>query len=151
MNPSELEVIELKFKRFALQQVVDEEVFASVDASLERALYGGVAMQLAMHVLTDDLPPEHVAQRKMVYHDWPHTAWQMWKRDHRTRWYARWLVKRWPVTYSSVGKHVTCEFDLERFRGYPQAQVRVDDSRFGRAVRFHQITNLNWRTDEDPA
>ena len=144
--------IALTFKRYALQQVVNRDLAFEVDASVQQSLWGDLVYRLTAHVLADQLPPEEFTARQHVTYEVPASTWQMWKKRHARRWYARRLVARWPVRYEADpelrGTEVVCSFDLERWRSYPQAQYLPRD-RFGDAVRVHAIRDLRW-TDEAP-
>ncbi len=86
--------------------------------------------------------------RDRVTFEVPASTWQMWKKRHAQRWYARRLVARWPVRYEpdpeGRGMDAVCTFNLERWRSYPRAQVQLPRDRFGDAVRVHAVRDLRW-------
>ncbi|WP_405960812.1 hypothetical protein OG235_28005 [Streptomyces sp. NBC_00024] len=141
----------LAFKKYAQQFTVDEDVFFDVDVAVQREMFGHFAVQFRARILADDLPPETFTARQHVTFEVPASTWQMWKKSHARRWYARRLVARWPARYEpdpdGRGTNAVCSFNLERWRSYPQA--RVLPSQFGNAVRVHAIRDLRW-TEETP-
>lgn len=153
LEPDDFSVVELAFKRCAQQFAVDEELFFDVDVAVQQQFFGSVAVQFRAKILADDLPPETLTQRTRITHEIPASTWQMWKKRHACRWYARRLVARWPVRYEpdpdGRGTDAVCTFNLERWRSYPQARVRLPRDQFGDAVRVHAIRDLQW-TEETP-
>lgn len=145
------ERIALTFKKYAQQFVVDEELFLDIDVSMQRHLFGQCAYQLKTKILTDDLPPEQFTARQHVTYEVPASTWQMWKKRHARRWYARRLVARWPVRYErdpeSRGTDAVCTFNLERYRAYPRAKVRLPQEQFGAPVLVHAIRDLRWEEE----
>lgn len=141
----------LAFKRYAQQFTVAEGLFFDVDVAIQRGIFGDFAVQFRAKILADDLPPESFTARKHVTYEVPASTWQMWKKRHACRWYARRLVARWPVRYEPDpdrrGTDAVCTFNLERWHSYPQA--RVSGGQFGNPVRVHAIRDLRW-TDETP-
>lgn len=141
----------LAFKRYAQQFTVAEELFFDVDVAVQREFFGSFVVQFRAKILADDLPPEEFTARQHVTYEVPTSTWQMWKKRHAGRWYARRLVARWPVRYEPDpdrrGTDAVCSFNLERWRSYPQA--RVSPSQFGNAVRVHAIRDVRW-TEETP-
>jgi hypothetical protein len=150
MEPVTDEIV-LAFKRYAQQFTVDEGVFLDVDVAVQRGLFDHLAVQFRARILADDLPPETFTARKHVTYEVPASTWQMWKKRHARRWYARRLVARWPVRYEpdpdGRGTDAVCTFNLERWHSYPQA--RVPRNQFGNPVRVHAIRDLQW-TEETP-
>ncbi|WAZ20210.1 hypothetical protein STRCI_001311 [Streptomyces cinnabarinus] len=140
--------VTLTFKRYALQFLADEEVFLDLDVSMQREIFGQYLFQLRTKLLADDLPPHMLTQRTRVPFEVPASTWQMWKKRHACRWYARRMVARWPVRYEPDpdGRYAdaVCSFDLERFRTYPQARVQLPRDQFGMAVLAHGIRNVRW-------
>lgn len=148
------ETISLKFKEFAATVLVAEDAFLFDNAEMrvQREVFGQLAYQLRTRVLTDDLPPEQFTAQTRVDFEVPTSTWQMWKKRHARRWYARRLVARWPVRYEpdpdGRGSTAICTANLERWRAYPQANVQVPADRFGASVLFHAIRDLQW--DDSP-
>lgn len=144
--------IALTFKRYAQQFAVDEELFLDLDTSVQRDFFGQCLYRLRAKILSDDLPPEQFTARHYVTYEVPASTWQMWKKRHACRWYARKLVARWPVRYEpdpeQRGRDAVCTFDLERYRIYPHARVQLPTDRFGGAVLAHSIRNLRWDEGE---
>lgn len=144
------ETITLKFKQFAARILVAEDVllFANAEVRVQEEVFGQLAYQLRTRVLTDDLPPQEFTAQTAVVFEVPASTWQMWKKRHATRWYARRLVARWPVRYEpdpdGRGTTAICTASLERFRAYPRAQVQVPTDRFGAPVLFHSVRDLRW-------
>lgn len=155
LDPNELisSEVALTFKRYALQQVVDEDFLLDVDVAVQREFFGHLAVQFRTRVLADDLPPETFTARDRVTFEVPASTWQMWKKRHARRWYARRLVARWPVRYEPDpdhrGAHAVCTFSLERWRAYPQSKVYLPRDRFGDAVLGHSIRDLRWTTADE--
>lgn len=145
--------VTLAFKRYAQQFTVDEGLFLDMDVVVQRELFGYFAVQFRTKILADDLPPETFTARRRVTYEIPASTWQMWKKRHAHRWYARRLVARWPVRYEldpdRRGTNAVCTFNLERYRTYPRARVQLPRDRFGDAVRVHSIRDLRW-TEETP-
>jgi hypothetical protein len=156
MNPPDLPMIEqfeLGFKQYAHQMAIAEDVFRHLEFSATHDhLYDTIILGIRARVLSDDLPPERLTQRRYFSYSVPASTWQMWKhlRRENPRW--QWLISRHPVRYvrDGRGEQVEVSFDLERFRLYPHAKVRPSDGRFGKVVFAHEVTNLNWRRDDDP-
>lgn len=153
-NPfEETEVVALQFKRYAQQFTVDEELFLDFDAAIQRDFFGHCLYQLKTKILADDLPPETFTARQHITFEIPASTWQMWKKRHAHRWYARRLVARWPVRYERDperrGTDAVCTFNLERWRTYPRA--RVPEQRFGASVMVHAIRDLQWTEEESGA
>lgn len=146
--------VTLAFKRYAAQVAVDEEIaMGDVDLSVQHMVFGQVLFQLRAKILSDDLPPEQFTARDRVPFEVPASTWQMWKKRHARRWYARRLVPQWPVRYEADpdgrGQDAVCTFNLERWRAYPRARVQVPEDRFGAPVLFHAIRELRWNLDEE--
>ncbi|MGW1001762.1 hypothetical protein [Streptomyces sp. NPDC002520] len=138
----------LTFKQYAHQFMVDEALFLDLDVSVQRTMFDQALFQMRTKILTDELPPHMLAERKRVTFEVPASTWQMWKKRHAHRWYARRLVARWPVRYEPDpdGRYgdAVCSFVLERFRTYPRAQVQLPRDRFGMEVLAHGIRDLRW-------
>lgn len=81
----------------------------------------------------------------------PTSTWQMWKKRHAARWYARRIVARWPVRYEpdpdGRGTTAVCTANLARFRAYPRAKVQVPAAQIGDPVLFHSVRDLRWDYD----
>lgn len=144
------EQIALAFKRYAAQVAVAEDVFLH-DADIrvqQEMVFGQLLFQLRTKILTDDLPPEQFTAQSQVAFEVPASTWQMWKKRHASRWYARRIVTRWPVRYEpdpdGRGTTAICTANLERWRAYPQARVQLPADRFGAAVLVHAIRDLRW-------
>ncbi|WDO09924.1 hypothetical protein ME763_32045 [Streptomyces murinus] len=147
------ERVTLAFKQFAAQRLVGEEILMDLDVRVQREVFGQLLFQLRAKVLSDDLPPEHFTARQRVAYEVPASTWQMWKKRHAHRWYARHLVARWPVRYEpdpdGRGTDAVCTFDLERYRLYPRARVQLPPERFGVEVLAHSIRDVRWALGED--
>lgn len=153
MNEPTSETITLNFKQFAAQVAMEDIPLHGLDVRVQREAFGQLLYQLRARVLTDDLPPQQLTKQTRVTYEVPASTWQMWKKRHAHRWYARRLVDRWPVRYEldpdGRGTNAVCTFDLERWRAYPQAKVQIPEDRFGRPVLFHTIRDLRWDYDEE--
>lgn len=154
MSGPSFDQIALTFKRYAAQVAVDEEVFFhDLDVRVQPEVFGHLLFQLRTKILTDDLPPEQFTARDRVTFEVPTSTWQMWKKRHAHRWFARRLVARWPVRYEldpdRRGTDAVCTFDLERWRAYPRARVQLPPGQFGAPVLFHAIRDLRWDADEE--
>lgn len=149
------ERITLAFKQYATQVAVGEEVFFQrADLRVQHEVFGQLLFQLRAHVLADDLPPEEFTARSNVTFEIPASTWQMWKKRHAGRWYARRLVARWPVRYEpdpdGRGTTAVCTASLERWRAYPRARVELPPDRFGAPVLLHAIRDQRWSLDPIP-
>lgn len=150
MTEPDFDRIELTFKQYAAQAAVDEDLFLrDLDARLQReVVFCRLLFQLRTKVLTHDLPPQQLTQRTRVTFEVPTSTWQMWKKRHARRWYARRLVARWPVRYGpdpdGRGQDAVCTFNLERWRAYPRATVHLPEDRFGGPVHFHAVRDVRW-------
>jgi hypothetical protein len=144
------DVVTMEFKRYAQQMLLDANIMAevrfSVDSDGYNFLRDQVAVKMVAKILTDDLPPEHVRQSTRIDVHEPASTWQMWKRNNHGKWYTKgwlpWLLTRRPVKTREYQKLVHCEFNLERYRAYPQA--RIQSPTLGRAVMFHDIRDVRW-------
>lgn len=151
---TETDTIALAFKRYAQQFAVDEGLLLDTDVSVQHEIFGQLAIRFQAKILTDDLPPEQFTARHQVTYEVPTSTWQMWKKRHAHRWYARRLVARWPLRYEldpdRRGADAVCTFSLERYRVYPRARVQLPRDRFGDAVLAHNIRDLRWTSEEGP-
>jgi hypothetical protein len=144
------EAIALTFKRYAAQVAVSEDFFfGGAELSVQQEMvFNHLVFQLRAKILTDDLPPEEFTARDHVTFEVPTSTWQMWKKRHARRWYARRLVARWPVRYEpdpdGRGADAVCTFDLARWRAYPRARVPLPQSQFGDPVLFHSTRDIRW-------
>lgn len=141
------ERVALEFKKFGQQIAVDAGILAEMHFTVgQDAAYSflrdEIMVRMVAKILVDDLPPERVTQSTMITVKEPASTWQMWKMRNGDRWFARWLVDRRPVRYHEYKRSVQCEFDLERFRAYPQARVTAPV--LGKAVMFHTIRDVVW-------
>ena len=147
------ETVALTFMRYAQHFLVDEDLLLDVDVAVQREFFGSFAVQFRAKILADDLPPEEFTARQHVTYEVPASTWQRWKKRHANRWYARRLVARWPVCYEADpdrrGTDAVCTFNLERYRTYPRARVKLPEGRFGAPVLAHSIRDLHWTTDEE--
>lgn len=145
--------VTLAFKQFAAHTAVSEDVAMNLDVSVQREVFGQLLFQLRAKVLADDLPPKEFTARQHITYEVPTSSWQMWKKRHARRWYARRLVARWPVRYEpdpdGRGTDAVCTFDLERFRTYPRARVQLPPHQFGMPVLAHTIRGPWWQYDGD--
>ena len=143
------ESVVLTFKRYAQQFLVAEELLLDVDVAVRPEVFGQYLFQLRTKILSDDLPPQRLTQSTRVQFEVPSSSWQMWKKRHARRWYARKLVARWPVRYEpdpdGRGADAVCTFDLERYRTYPRARVQLPRDRFGMEVLAHTLSSPTWR------
>jgi hypothetical protein len=135
--------IELHFKRYVQHTAMDRDIYYELDARVIEQIWGDLLFGLQARLLTDQLPPETVSQRKWVPFKVPASTWQMWKKQHADSWYARRLVNRWPVRYDGSGAWAECTLSLERFLAYPESRVRTQ----GQAVRMYD-TSTNWTIEE---
>jgi hypothetical protein len=151
VTPDQFEQIELHFRQYTAQQVIDEGILFDVEPRVIDSVWQGLVFGLKAHILSDHLPPERVRESVRVAYQVPSSTWQMWKKRHAGSWYARRLVERWPVRYETDpdgrGEIATCEISLERFQIYPESRLRVSDH--GRAVRMY-ARNTDWTFGEAP-
>lgn len=154
MTEPEFDRVALTFKRYAQQFTVDEDFLLDIDVAIRNDFFGHCLFQMKTKILSDDLPPETFTARERVTYEIPSSTWQMWKKRHARRWYARRLVARWPVRYEpdpdGRGTDATCTFDLERYRTYPRARVQLPQQQFGAPVYVHGIRNVHWDLGEQP-
>ncbi|MFJ6730037.1 hypothetical protein ACIQPQ_34575 [Streptomyces sp. NPDC091281] len=141
--------VTLAFRQYTLQFAVDEDLLVDLDvAARSEALFGRALLQLKARVLTDELPPERLTTSTRVPYEVPASTWQIWKKRHARRWYARRMVARWPVRYEpdpdGRGADAVCTFDLTRFRTYPRARVALPRRQFGVAVLDHSVRDVRW-------
>lgn len=146
LSPSK---IALTYKRFTANLAVTEDFLDEAELRVAQDhVFGQLHFQLRTRVLTDDLPPEEFTARDRVTFEVPTSTWQMWKKRHACRWYARRLVARWPVRYEpdpdGRGSDAVCRFDLARWRAYPKAKVHVPEAQFGAPVLFHAFQGIQW-------
>lgn len=102
-------------------------------------------LTLEARVLREGLPPEHVTATETVrttsVHVGPATWRDFWKLTHGHRWWARWWVRRHPARVidhpQPVVWQATAQFDLEKYRLYPHADIRVRDRLGPDVIHFH--------------
>ena len=149
------ESVALTFKTYAQQFMVSEDLALDLDVHVQRDLFGNFLYGMRVKILSDDLPPEEFTAPRHVTYEVPASTWQMWKKRHARRWYARRLVARWPVRYEldpeRRGTDAVCTFNLERYRTYPRARVQLPRDRFGMAVLAHGIRDVRWSEEESDA
>ena len=149
---SETARLELEWKQFAHQVMVDANLMLEPEFSVNQDGYhflrDEIAVRMRTRILTDELPPESVTRSTKVPVYEPASTWQMWKRNNRLRWYTKWWLdawlKRWPVKTREYQVGVNVTLDLSRYRAYPEAQYRASDFRLGRAVLHHTIGSPIW-------
>lgn len=154
-NPSfthPIDAATLAFKSFAAQVAVSEEFLDSAEVRVvQDHVFGQLTYQLRTKILADDLPPERFTAQTRVTFEVPASTWQMWKKRHAGRWYARRLVARWPVRYEpdpdGRGTTAICTASLERWRAYPRAKFQLPPDQFGAPVLFHAVRDLRWDHD----
>ncbi|WP_262059711.1 hypothetical protein [Streptomyces sp. STR69] len=143
----------LAFRTYAARSTVDAGLLLDADISLQHTVFDRLLFEMRTKVLVDELPPEQVVARQRVTYEVPASTWQMWKKRHASSWYARRLVARWPVQYEpdpdGQGVDAVCTLDLERFRAYPRAKVRLPRDQFGPEVLSHVLRGPNWRIGGD--
>lgn len=146
------ETVALAFKTFASQVAVSEEFLYGADVRVQQdVVFDQLMYQLRTKILTDDLPPQEFTARDRVIFEVPASTWQMWKKRHVGRWYARRLVARWPVRYEpdpdGRGADAVCTASLERWRAYPRARIQLPPERYGDPVLFHSVRDIQWSHD----
>lgn len=150
-KPEDSSEIILALKKFTAHQTVDMNILYDIGIdTASHFMADQLVAVLRARVLADDLPPETFTARDRVTFEVPASTWQMWKKRHADRWYARRIVARWPVRYEPDpdrrGALAVCTFNLERWRAYPQSKVYLPRDRFGDAVLGHSIRDLRWTT-----
>lgn len=143
----------LAFRKYAARSQVDADLLYDADVSVQEAVFDRLLFEMRTKVLVDNLPPEQVTARQFFAFEVPSSTWQMWKKRHGDRWYARRWVARWPVRYEpdpdGRGADAVCMLDLERFRAYPRAKVRLPIDQFGPEVLSHVLRGPSWRIGGD--
>lgn len=117
-------------ERFALLTDVSPDVLHGVQIEqLEQYLADSIAVRISTDVYGEKLQPETAAATRSV----PATWWQHYRFAHRSAWWLRWHVKRWPIRTSQI----TLTATWDNWVMYPWAQLRfpVEERRFGRPVR----------------
>src|SRR5215207_6159254 len=118
------EQFSLERLRFALQQVIPAEMASHVDIEfLEDQFIMGIRALVHLEVLGERLGPQTATARASADFTMPDGWWQHWKQDHRTRWYARWIVRRWPIRMRSTTRWANVKIDIERFRTFPHSTI----------------------------
>lgn len=134
-----MEELELELKRYALTRPVSAEFAQSVKVSHSYdVLVDSMLIQVEARVLAHNLPPEHFTAERSFVHNEPASPWQMWKMRHAPAWF----IERWPVQLTPFEHQVKVEFDLSRFRAYPDAP-RLPP-RYGNPVPQHIISPVVW-------
>lgn len=143
------EQLVLAFREYAARSTVDASLLVDAQVSVQHTVFDRLLFEMRTKVLVDELPPEQVTARQRVVFEVPASTWQMWKKRHACCWYARRLVARWPVRYEADpdgrGADAVCTLDIERFRAYPRAKVRLPHDQFGPEVLSHVLRGPNWR------
>lgn len=139
-----IEQFSLERLKFALQQVVPAEMLRHTNIRfVEDDLTHGIIVGLRTEILGERLGPQKAHGQTTVEFTMPDGWWQHWKEDHRTRWYARWIIRRWPIRIRMVSRHGRVEVDIERFRVFPHSTIRYPDS-IGRQVQLLQPQTMSW-------
>jgi hypothetical protein len=100
LKPEDSSEIILTLKKFIAHQTVDMNILCDIGIdTASHFMSDQLAAVLKARVHADDLPPETFTARDRVTYEIPASTWQMWKKRHAHRWYARRLVARWPVRY----------------------------------------------------
>lgn len=120
MNEKEIQISEAVLKK--LEIGITEHVsnhLLGVDVEVERfAEY--IAFQVRGYVLSE----EHQSATVKHPSDW----WQSFKE----RWFAKWMLKRWPVEYT------THRFDMRTL--YPDYRPAIPRERF-----VHRVSRFTWQ------
>lgn len=114
-------------------------------------LLGGMAFELAAHVLAEQLPPETVTRQATVTGsrtvEWVVAAtwWDHFKLQYAQRWWARWYVRRRPAAVVPkqetvrIVRDVKLTLDLRRYRTYPGANRVLPPDTWGNPVRAYAM------------
>lgn len=138
-DPFSLSLITLRPERLRAQMRIrlDSLLMASVKADVVRHevdfMYEELVLRLQAHVLREDIGREHVTASERITHTTEHfgpATWRdFWKLTYGHRWWARWWVRRHParvIEHPQTTRWVaTATFDLEKYRTYPHADVRI--------------------------
>lgn len=104
-------------ERFAIRTGVPAYMLEGVEvAAMHDMLADNLAIRLAKDVYGEKLRPEEAKTEVSV----PATWWQHYRFEHRSAWWLRWHVKRWPVRLSRI--EMTATWD--NYVMYPWAQLR---------------------------
>lgn len=106
--------------------------------------YEHMYLRLSARLLAHQLGGETIERRAdlRVEYSYPATWWQMWKSQYQFRWYARWLVKRWPVRYVKpvvVEDTATLRVDVKDYATFPKATIAYPEGRLGTEVFMRQV------------
>lgn len=135
--------------RVAATMAITHEVSASVASSLEVVIDHQIdrtVYALTAQVLGQRVDRQTANGTATAYFEYPATWWQHWKRDHQRAWYARWLVRRWPVRFAQTQRLATVSVDIERYRTFPDIEVPTA----GRQVKVLIPGDFRWDWVSEP-
>ena len=112
---------------------------AQVEAYWGDGLLDELSIRLTSEVLAKSLSSESTSKTVLFQHDEPASAWQMFKRNHATSWWLRWLVDRRPVQCAPITKSETVTFKAEKWAAYPDAAIALPVETFGRPFVFSRV------------
>lgn len=113
-----------------METVVKRALGADAGVSLAQAAHlvlDDMVAELRTGVLAEKLPPEKVEHTETVTFEHPDGWWQMFRQQHRDRWWMRWSTRRWPVRFQKHKKTVRLSVTLTRFHSFPEATVRLPE------------------------
>ncbi len=104
-------------ERFAqIMHVTPEMLYGVEIQTAHHVLADSLAVRLAKDVYGEKLRPETAHASASV----PATWWQHYRFAHRSAWWLRWHVKRWPIRLEQI--EMTATWD--NYVMYPWAQLR---------------------------
>lgn len=142
-----LERLKLQVRKHLPREVAARITLTTVEGrTFSDYLADTLLVELASEVLGERVDEQTVVSSAAVEFASPSSWWQHWKADHAGAWYARWLVRRWPVRNRAAVRTARVSVNVERLRTYPNItfNYRSDDV-LGKPVVVLRAEPAVWR------
>jgi hypothetical protein len=126
---------------------VAETLTVNTDLSMITEL---MLVRLKAFVLAEPVAPETITGHAWATFTHPANWREHWKDDHAGTWYGRLVLRIWPLKPRDIERRrATYSRQLDRYRTYPQATIRVPPS-LGSVVRVIVPRETHWSEFIDP-
>lgn len=124
--------------RLQASEYIGQDVLQSLELrTLEDVITRGLVVQLRALVLADRHGTQDVSTTETFAVDLPATWWQHWKMDHDNRWWAGWLVRRWPTRYETYRDERKLTATFTAFTLFPRSATGYP-AQLGRGLSYVQ-------------